>query len=117
MSEARGVSIEGLANQFKAVFQSLEPDVRYATDKKILYARVVQQVVSRNRQPIPDDYGTRLVSGLAEIYGDSLQFRAVVEAAIVFCVKDIYSPYSGYGQYTSREYIAKQVARVISEYY
>lgn len=38
--------------------------------------------------------------------------------AIVFCVKDVNSPHSSsFGQYISRDYIGKQVERVIPEYY
>lgn len=119
------MSIEGLAHQFKAVFQSLEPGVRHAVDNQSLYAAVIQQVVSRNARNcwgfprnIPDDYGTQLISDWAEVYKDSLCFRMVVEQAIVFCVKDFYSSYSSeYGRYISHEYINKQVARVIPEHY
>ena len=87
MYQVRGVSIEGLANQFKAVFESLQRDI---FDRNTLYATVAQQVVKKNRWNTPDDYGTQLVSHLTEIYKDDLQCRTVVEMAIVFCVKDIY---------------------------
>lgn len=126
MNVSRGVSIEGLANRFLAVLQSLERDSQYLVDRKALYAEVVQQVVRRNapgswdgvNRNIPDDFGTKLVSDLAGIYKDSLQFRIVVEWAISYCVKDIQSLYSSdYGQYISDEYIKKRVARVIPEHY
>ena len=112
---AFGVSVEGLAHQFKAVFESLEPDVRYAVDKKPLNAAAIQRVVSRRKaQDIPDDYGTQLVADWAKVYKDSLCFRIVVVEAIEFCVKDFYR---SYGRRISPKYLHKQVNRVIPERY
>ena len=108
---AYGVSVEGLAHQFKAVYESLEREV---FDKEALYATVIQQVVRRNGGHIPDNYAAKLVSGWADVYGDSLCFRIVVVEAIEFCVKDFYR---SYGRRISPRYLHKQVNRVIPERY
>ena len=108
---ACGVSVEGLAHQFKAVYECLERD---AHDKESRYAAVVEQVVRKNAGHIPDNYGTKLVSGWAGVYGDSLCLRIVVAKAIEFCVKD---SFRSYGRHISPKYLQKQVNRVIPERY
>lgn len=65
MYQVRGVSIKGLSNQFKAVFESLQWDV---FDKDTLYAKFDRRAVRKIRRNTPDDYGTQPVSLLTEIY-------------------------------------------------
>ena len=116
MSQCRGKSVEGLAHQFKAVYDILEPDFRYATNKEPLYSKVIQQVVSRNART-GDDYGDKLVLSWSKVFKDSQCLRFLVEQAIDFCINDIHSGYrAGFGK-ISGKYISDQVGRVIPASY
>ena len=69
---AKQKEIRGLVCQFQIVFEILEREAPFITNRRLLYATAIQKVLSR-RTHAPDDAGTQLVSELSsdDEYSDS----------------------------------------------